>query len=498
MELQQLKMPYFAPSPVGYSTFRESADTIVPDTFPDIGRIACAEGTVTVKDEVVQNDRVLVSGTVQVNLLYQPENGNGLRKLSVPISFAHIEEKKGITPSCKCHVQCKLASLEAKAVNSRKVTATAQLCMTMTLYAPQQLALTTGIENAPESLQQQYTALTLPLVTHVTPCDFTVLDDIEVTGGRYLEILQAQAVATCTEYQAVAERIVLKGEITLEALGLDDDDHLQTLQQQVRFSQIVDLPESLEDLPLQVHLAVHHVDCMMNGEGLLAIGIGVRALLVAQQTKQLQILQDFYDVDRQSQSTTAQVTARIAGEWQMVQDEIAIALPCIRPATEVVRTIAVCTATKETEQGKWSVMLQAQATCAEEQGAPWSVNRSYQCAVALPQLTAGSQLAQVQLVPVQAQISGEEITVRMQLQAQAQSNPALQIENITAVQDLGERSPSERAVTLLLAYVQQEQSLWNIAKKHASTVQQIRIANGLEAGANSVQDCMLLIPICAG
>ena len=57
------------------SAATESADSIVPDTFPDIGRIVCAYGKAVIKDQTPQNDRLLVSGTVQTTVLYEPENG---------------------------------------------------------------------------------------------------------------------------------------------------------------------------------------------------------------------------------------------------------------------------------------------------------------------------------------------------------------------------------------------------------------------------------------
>ena len=77
-------------------TYEESSDAIVPETFPDILRISASYGTVQLKDDAPQTGRVLISGTGPVTVLYVPEGG-GLRRLTVPISFAHIEECPGIS-----------------------------------------------------------------------------------------------------------------------------------------------------------------------------------------------------------------------------------------------------------------------------------------------------------------------------------------------------------------------------------------------------------------
>ena len=73
MELNQTSICYYEKKLAHISAATENADSIVPDTFPDIGRIVCAYGTAVIKDQTPQNDRLLVSGTVQTTVLYEPE-----------------------------------------------------------------------------------------------------------------------------------------------------------------------------------------------------------------------------------------------------------------------------------------------------------------------------------------------------------------------------------------------------------------------------------------
>ena len=77
MELNQTSICYYDKRLAGISSCTESSDSIVPDTFPDIGRVICAYGTAAVKDRTPQNGRLLISGAVQTTILYQPENAEG-------------------------------------------------------------------------------------------------------------------------------------------------------------------------------------------------------------------------------------------------------------------------------------------------------------------------------------------------------------------------------------------------------------------------------------
>ena len=65
MELNQTSICYYEKKLAHISVATESADSIVPDTFPDIGRIVCAYGTATIKDQTPQNGRRADNCTVR-------------------------------------------------------------------------------------------------------------------------------------------------------------------------------------------------------------------------------------------------------------------------------------------------------------------------------------------------------------------------------------------------------------------------------------------------
>ena len=134
MELNQTSISYYDKRLARISTCTETTDSIVPDTFPDIGRVVCAYGTAAVKDQTTQSGRLLISGAVQVTVLYEPEKGGGLRRLSIPVSFAHIEECEGLDADAVCAVSCHAAAVDAAAVNSRKLSVSIQLCFAIEGY----------------------------------------------------------------------------------------------------------------------------------------------------------------------------------------------------------------------------------------------------------------------------------------------------------------------------------------------------------------------------
>ena len=75
MELEQKRIVYCRRQLAQTSACTETADCIVPDAFPDVGRVVYACGTAAIGDHAPQNGRLLISGTVQAVISYEPENG---------------------------------------------------------------------------------------------------------------------------------------------------------------------------------------------------------------------------------------------------------------------------------------------------------------------------------------------------------------------------------------------------------------------------------------
>ena len=65
MELEQKRIVYCRRQLAQTSACTETADCIVPDAFPDVGRVVYACGTAAIGDHAPQNGRRLISGTVQ-------------------------------------------------------------------------------------------------------------------------------------------------------------------------------------------------------------------------------------------------------------------------------------------------------------------------------------------------------------------------------------------------------------------------------------------------
>ncbi len=292
MELNQTSICYYDKRLAGISSCTETADSIVPDTFPDIDRIICAYGTASIKDKTPQSGRLLVSGAVQTTILYQSENSNELRRLSVPISFAHIEECEGLDADAICYVSCYVASIDVIPVNSRKISVSAQLCFETECYCKATALITEDIE-APH-IQLLRTPYTVTLVQQVYQSPITILDDVSLQDAVDLQLLHHTCTLRSSECRAMRGKVVLKGDAVLQCLALQDDGAIRTLSSTTPFTQILEMPELEEGDAVSVRLAAQEADCRLDADGLLSYTVSAEAIFTVRSNQTIQQIDDLY------------------------------------------------------------------------------------------------------------------------------------------------------------------------------------------------------------
>ena len=84
-------------------THEETAETIVPDYLPDIGRIVDVCGCLLLRSREIVDGRASVSGLLRMTLLYVAEDGQGLKSFAYTLPLEHTMDGRladGAADSC--------------------------------------------------------------------------------------------------------------------------------------------------------------------------------------------------------------------------------------------------------------------------------------------------------------------------------------------------------------------------------------------------------------
>lgn len=491
MEFMRTDLQYYAPMCVRHTTFTETTDTIVPDTEPDIGRILCAFGTVSVKDELPQSERILVSGIVHIVVLYRPDGQSGVRFLQIPLSFAHIEETPGISAEQPCFVRCHLQRVSARAVNSRKVSVIGEIGLEIDLYEQKQSTVTEKIESEGTDLQVRYGTKPINFLQTVLGREYTVLDDVEIPGAQGMKLVHAAGALPPATCQPGNGQITLSGDVQLRLLLLDDTGKLQSMTHRVPYTQVLEAPGITEDMPVTVRLALRSLDCMLREEGILSVGACARALVQQRNEKTLQTIEDFYHLKKQLDVSEDTVTLYDDAAPQGYQSENMVQLTLTYPASEILLTEGVCTAMDQE-----NMKLQICVLYMDDTGNLWGEMQDAVMPLSLGQISH-TQLRDLAVQLTTARSTERDLQLRVSVNAAVLCGSAVSVRDITNLKAEKDRDLVDKTgTTLILRYIQDGTTLWDVAKQYASTVSDIQNANALPEQTDKVEETMLLIPIC--
>lgn len=489
MELNQTSLCYYDKRLSRISTCTETADAIVPDTFPDVARIICAYGTIAVKDQTPQSGRLLISGVVQTAVLYEPEGGGSSRLLTIPISFARIEECDGLETDTICSVKCCPATIEATAVNSRKVNVSVQLCFSTEGYSKTACEVTEQI--AVPDIELLCTPCPITLIEQAHSYAITVLDDVNLPDAADLTLLHTACSFRAVECRAMHGKIVLKGEAAVQCLALQDDGAVRVLNNGTPFTQILELPEAEEGDVIQASLTAQDTDCRIEGDGLLSYTVAASALITLRRTRSLQMIRDLYLPGKALQLQEEQAIVHTMPPQLPFSCETTENMQTAQHVSHVVTAQAYCCGVKRISAEEVQITAAVQVLYLGDDQKICALHRLLPVAMSCAAIGELSDIA----LRAHASPSGEKgLLLTITASGLVASEDRLAFRHITSIEP-SEPSRADDGVTLVLRCIDQEECLWDIAKKCGTTVKAIRSANGLAEEAEQVSKTMLLIPI---
>ncbi len=471
MELQFAKNPCFWLEERAGDTrnLEQTLEVKLPDAMPDIGKVLCGWGQALVRSKQWNRDNVGLSGGVMAWVLYQPEDGSQVRSVECWIPFQarwDIPEREhdGVLLA-----QCYLQGVDARSLSARKlmVRCTVGLSAQAMVSVQQEIAQPGEL---PPDIQVQKKEHDLMLTVEAGEKMVSLEEDIPSPAGPVPEKLMYYWLhPQITDCKLMADRAVFRGTALGHCLYRGEDGNFHSWDFSLPFSQYSELdreygPEAL----LRLTLVPTGLEMELGEEGRLH----VKANLIGQYTvydrKKLELVTDAYSTDRDTLLTTQELTVPIVEEF--LEDGWEPDGAGENTLSEVMDTAFFLDAPRGDGDtiplsGRWQVMGMDSEGAMACESIPWQ-----------GQWQAGgdSRVCLWQTQKPQADGSG----VRAWLAGQGVSITKAVIPMVTGLALKEPRQRAQERPSLILGRASGS-SLWDMAKKNATTAQRIMDANGL-------------------
>ncbi len=487
-------------------------DYILPDYYPEIFKILKCITTPRIISQSIDNDKLTYEMSVCIRVLYCAENSCAVHIIDQKLTYSKKIDIGKICTRPEVSIIPQVSFINCRAVNSRRMDIRGAISTSVTISDIICNNIISDVNGG--NIQLKKISLTYPSNHLNTLKQINVSDkfDLGLSKPSIIDIIRNDAIVTSVDKKIIANKLIVKGEIYVNMLYTcikDNNDSIETMQFTLPFSQVIDM-EGIDD----------RFDCIVNtdivscdiipcsdGDGNSKIAecdINVLIAVSAYKTSTADLAIDEYSTSYKSYSERNDIFLETAP--QSINNVCVIKtiisaeneIDCIYDAWCTLKNILISPIIEENQlkiNGTASYIVIAK----NGEGKPVLLEKEENFAVSVPveNLTENSRI-NLKLTPVSCSYnlaSDNTVEVKAELKATGNIKNIVVINGITDI-SINEEEPVNRNnnYALKIYYTDENEDLWEIAKKYGTSVSAIIEENEIEDDMISGRG-MILIPI---
>lgn len=281
-------------------------DLIVPDIKPDISSILRADGKVILEEEKISDDRISFKGELKVNLLYQARKAEKLvhsMMASIPIEdFIHVE---GLDKDAQVTLIPTLEHLEYKVINDRKVNMKAVVTILAQINQEINCKIIKDISDMP-NMQTRKGNLMVNNTVENKKDRFAVKEELNLPAGKpnIREVLQTDISVSDKEMRAMDGKVMVKGTLLVSTLYIGDNEEslVEVVEHEVPFNGYIEAKNAGENMLVNGRLAIadQSIQPMADEDGedrVLDMEAVIGADIRVTQNEEINLVEDAYCIN---------------------------------------------------------------------------------------------------------------------------------------------------------------------------------------------------------
>ncbi len=493
----------------GKTQVMSDGDVLVPEIKPDMLKILQVDAVSCITDIDVTDGKLFLSGKVNVTVLYVPDRENEkVRSAEGSFEFSHKAENGRIGAGMTAMVNCNVDRLEFSALNSRKVRIKAIVGIDYEVINVEEneIACGTGSETA----QTLTKTVTLSDVSDLSRHEFSVCEKIEVPTGQESvnEIIKTDVKISDTEYKTLSGKIVVKGAVCVCVLYTDDDCNIEFTEAEIPFTEVFDAENVTEESVCDIDYSVMNVSGCVSEDSdgdrrIIEVEAEISAQVKASDSVNTEILSDCYEPFRKTELVKRTMQAEEVAERPSAQNTLREIIEFPQDAPEVTGVYNVVArpvvGKAELQGGKLLCEGRIEAYIlyiSDSSESPvYSMKKDFPFSYMLECSCSGSGFtpkikAEIKHISYNLNAAGElELRCILSLNAEVMKKQTIELI------DEANESDAESRGGMVIYFVQEDDSLWSIAKRYGVPQSEIVKFNELE------DDCpqkgeRLFIPSC--
>lgn len=484
-------------------------DLTLPDYCPDMARVLKCQVTPMIASRQMNGAELTVEGKTIIRLLYVDDGMKSVHCMEQSTAFSATFSLKTEPMSPIVQVSASVDYVNCRAVSSRR----ADIHGAFTLHARVQDKCMRQVMADAQGCGIQLNKKVVPVSNIVGMAErpFTVSEVLDLPQGKpsAVSILRSGCVARVTDYKAIANKVIVKGDLTIRTLYCSEDDSMELTEHTIPISQIVDLEGIEDDCICDVRFDVLSSDLQLRADSsgenrLICAEVRLAAVVSAYRSAEVPMICDAYSTDYEVKYDSREVSLEKVLEV-LCRDSTA-KFTFDLPSDDITNVCDLWAeagpASSEVNDGKLLIkaplticLLALDSSCTPvyfertaELQYDWEIPSDVQSVRADPCITVLSSSFSL--------MGADRIEVRVEFRVEGCIYATCQQQAMCSLEP-DEEHPKQRqqSAALTLYFADQGERVWDIARRYSTSVDAVMRENGLESDRLSERG-MLMIPIC--
>ena len=472
-----------------------TAESVVPDTNDDIGKIASVHTSVMMKSKDITSRGIIVIGEVYATLLYITENENDVSYIKMNKSFTLEYDAEDIPQDSVAQINLNVSNIETRILNPRKVSVTIEISGELECYAQEPAVIYTALpENSNETIHAKFETCESIIINCACEKTFAINEQFVFPGGKPApaQLVSQNLNFSVNETQLVGNKVVVKGNVNLSVCYLSNEvDYPVQTEFNSPFSQIVDIGRDLmDDCSAVVILTSAYYELVdtISNEKALDAELHAVIQIVSRCRQELGYISDVYsnlmpvecNIKKEKICDYANILrTKLSSDYRIsiVEDcmDVLSIFPYITQVSATDNKLAAAVALDTIYRTKNNTLSSARRM----------LNLEGEC-LASPGRIVSQRISDIYLRPDGAFVEGH---ISVEICYLSSSNSELN--RVIAVEMIEEEAYDLNKFPTVSLVRGAEESLWDLAKQYHSSVECINLVNNIEEG---IKGKMLLIP----
>ncbi len=470
-------------------------DLIVPDSKPDILNVLCTSGIVSVYKKEIMEGKMKIDGNINTYIVYLSEdNQNKIRGVNINLDFSEIFHLENVNNKMSPSLEVKIKSIEPKIINGRKISVKVILEVEMKIYECDEIDIISQINESSEiqilKEEMKVNSLVGRGETRINAKDTILIDNID----NLAEILKVSINIINRDTKMSYNKILAKAEAELKIMYLTEDNRIKQILSTVPIVGFIDILNVADNNIADIEYEVKNILVKPNAqdEHSIYVEMGFDINVLVYEEKSISLIQDLYSPCKKMEFNRKKISTmrgkRKISDISQIREKIEVEGIKDRDIVDIDVNVKIENESKGNSKIIYDGILEMKFILVQKNGMLDIIEKKIPFTFNINDFEDMSieEIRNQVILEIRNQdfiVQDGEIVI-CNIDIGIESN-IYSVANINIMDEIEMKEDREiEDYNVIIYIVKKGDTLWEIAKKYGSTVNDIMVINGIEDDKN--------------